>query len=249
MTQIVPDTGEFDTAAVLTIPDQDSSGLDWRMALVTLVAGDRLLLLVNNSRNRHYHYQVLAATVPGAGTVQVPVALVERQGAAIIPGGPEHINLQIFPRGIGKAAHGGMSVATSAPFPTIDATYQPIDVFDTIYLTGFGVTFDLPAGSFALDTTGTFVLTLLGSVAHNSSNSGRRTNVRLWDITAAGPIGSPFPIGIGRNVEDTTIALTLAFVVDLPSVNDAIRFDIGGGDTLSAVTWSALAVTLWAISA
>ena len=250
MTQIVTDTGDFATASTLTIPDADTGGASWIALLQTAVGADRIILSINGDRANHYHYVVTARSVVGASDIVVPVALLEQQGAGTTPGAPDtSLDLAFIPRGIGQNVHGGMNLA--AP-PAADAdigiSWSPVDMFDNIYLPGFGITFDTVAGSFAFDSTGVYVLSLQASLSHNSDNAGRTTNIRMFDITSAVPLGTVFPIGIGRNVTDTTISLSLAFVIAFADIGDLFRIEIGGGDTLTAVSWSALSLTTWAIS-
>jgi len=103
--------------------------------------------------------------------------------------------------------------------------------------------FTVPASTFTIDNTGIYILSLSGSFAHNSSNGGRTTAIRLFNITTGSPVGSELNIGIGRN--DTVIPATLMFELPLANEDDVFRVDIGGGDSVTSVSFTSLTLSLW----
>ena len=94
-TAIIPNTGDFDTASSLAVPNTDAAGCSWREYLLCAALGDRLILFVNSRNNRiwHYHYRVTGWPTSDAIHIHIPVSLVERQGAAVSPAE----NVQLFP--------------------------------------------------------------------------------------------------------------------------------------------------------
>ena len=247
MTAIVPNTGDFDTATLLTFPAADLSGANWIALLKTAVAADRLLLMIGSDRSHHYHYLVTSEAVDNVTTVDVPVSLIERQGAAITVADGSAIVPQLFPRGIGQALYGSMNLSAAAAGNDLGVVYDPITEYDTVNLPGLGITFDLVAGSMAFATTGVYVVNFLASLNHNSSNSGRVTSMRLFDITAAVPLPGEVRIGIGRNVEDTAIAVSLLVEIGQAEINEAIRAELGNGDIVTSVIWTTLSLAAYSV--
>ena len=81
--RIIPDTGDFETATSLHVWRTDRAGVDWSAYLSRALPGDALLLLVNNSRTRFYHYDVIAWPIVDPEHVTLPVRFIERQGASV----------------------------------------------------------------------------------------------------------------------------------------------------------------------
>jgi len=140
------------------------------------------------------------------------------------------------------AGYAAASLGTGGEADTdIGAGWNPLDMIDTSTISPRGVEiFPSGDGTFRMTNDGIWQIALSLSFAHNSSNGGRTTNIRMYNITQGfGPTG--VPIGIGRNVEDTLA--TLSIMLDVTNTADHFRFEIGGGDSLTTVVWYALQVS------
>ena len=140
----------------------------------------------------------------------------------------EKIIVELVPAGYG----GGVQEADIAfTIPTVTYVTLP---FDTLSPTvERGVTFNLPANTFTFTARGVWLLTVnLNIEGHNSSNSGRNFEVRLFNVTDS--IGSAgIVIGVGRNQEDTFVSLSLMIEISQADVDDAdvFRVEVGNADT------------------
>lgn len=100
---------------------------------------------------------------------------------------------------------------------------------------------------FYFEIPGLYAITFNLAFEHNSSNSGRTTNIRLWNNTTSESAGV-YPVGTGRNSEITNASI--AFLANI-TVQDVInrnnfRFQIGGGDSYSQVAANSGAATILA---
>lgn len=144
------------------------------------------------------------------------------------------------------AAYGGMIVDTDAAFSNLGGSYQVIDVFDEVYpATPRGVTVSLPASTLAFENDGVYAFAITGTFEHNSSNQGRTTNIRVWNVTDGAQLGAPWVIGTGRNAEATPIAFVGLTEIVESNKNKEFRLEIGGGDTYSSVSFNALVFQVW----
>lgn len=97
-----------------------------------------------------------------------------------------------------------------------------------------GVTVNLSNNSISVATESVWRLSYDFSIeGHNSSNSGRVTYIRMYNITDG--IASPgeIVVGVGRNQEDTSNSGSFLFDVQPASVNKEIVLQIGGGDAIT----------------
>ena len=136
------------------------------------------------------------------------------------------------------------SASLSAPVADTDIglAFIPMDQADTIDIPFKDSTFDTATGQFSVTKKGIWDVDLSFNLSHNESNSGRETFLRLWDVNGGVPIGREYPIGIGRNQPGTDRSLQAPFAVTTPG--QPIRFEIGGGDTISSVLWNQVAIDL-----
>ncbi len=140
------------------------------------------------------------------------------------------------------AFHGAVLRTTDDPDTDIGAGWQPLDNFDLISITPRGCTLSLN-GEFVFDRIGAWELVIGFNMSHNESNSGRETNLRLYNVTEATP-GQAIPIAIGRNQPGTNYYTSLPFTLLAGEEGDTYRVEIGGGDTLSSVVWNSKQITL-----
>ncbi len=147
------------------------------------------------------------------------------------------------------AAYAGVTY-NGAPlgWSDITGTFQSIDITNALMLPNHrGVVQDVDSGALSPNLEGVYYITVGGSLGHNSSNSGRTTSVRLYDLVSAQAVGDPYQIGIGRNVEVTT--LNIGFPVEVVGVGTSANLvvQIGGGDTLTTVEWLAYSYSMHSI--
>ncbi len=164
--------------------------------------------------------------------------------ANAIYAGPVEVsaNLSVFP------AYGGLKIDSNTPFSDLGVTWQVLDIFDEITpLSPLLITPSLVNNSLAVQHQGMYIINISGVFEHNSSNQGRLTYIRLWDITDAEQIGNAFTLSTGRNAEATPIAVN--GFVEIPSAkeNNEFRLEIGNGDAYSSVIFNVLNYQLHSI--
>ncbi len=132
--------------------------------------------------------------------------------------------------------YGGMFSNAQRAAPNLGGGWQIIE-FDTLSVAvPAGVTLDLVNNQFSIDREGVFVLFLGFTFEHNSSNSGRLTNVRLFNVTDNTEINRII-LATGRNAEASSFQQQVLVEIGPVSVSDQLRFEIGNGDTYSSVQW------------
>ena len=132
--------------------------------------------------------------------------------------------------------------APSAEF-TLTVLWTPIDNLDSIGLPAYGTTLDTVGSRFRLDFVGLWQITVQVFFSHDSSNSGRTTGLRLFNETDAVG-GATVPVGIGRNVTETNVSLTLTTQIPQADVGDVFRIELGGLDTINNVVVTDVGLTL-----
>ncbi len=144
----------------------------------------------------------------------------------------ESLIVQLVPAG-----YGGMNLLTPVPNFNLGAGYITVP-FDNIVLAAQkGVTMDPSTDSFTPTVAGPWRFSVgLNLEGFSSSNQGRTTNLRFFNITDGVPALQTLVVGIGRNTEalDTTVAFIVDFV-DL-DINKAYRLEMGGGSTVTGGT-------------
>lgn len=142
------------------------------------------------------------------------------------------------------AAYGSMYMSTATPFPDLDASWQHITVFDTEGISR-GVVMDATSDILSYDHDGAYAFAFTGSFAHDSSNQGRTTSVRIWDVTDGAQIGAAFRLGIGRNVEDSSFSLIILADITEAVKGHQLRLEIGGGDDVFLVEFTSMNLSTW----
>lgn len=118
----------------------------------------------------------------------------------------------------------------------IGAAYLPLNDWNTVTVPGIGITFNATLGEFSFGWPGTWQLSLSLIWEHNSSNTGRLTNVRYHNVTE-GVTSTPVVVATGRNAEATAITLLLLVNIGVTDIGDVFRYEIGGGDAYTSVVW------------
>lgn len=133
-------------------------------------------------------------------------------------------------------------------FPDLGAGWQNIDIFNSLPVaTPRHVTVNLGGSTVAVDTPGVFAITITISINHNSSNSGRTTRVRLFDVTDGQPLGDGYVIGTGRNAEATTASATILAELGVDDVNHDLIVQIGGGAIYTSVEFNAATFSIYSV--
>ena len=134
------------------------------------------------------------------------------------------------------AAYGGLSYS-GAPLSIGNFGAGWDDIADPITNTltianPRGVTPNLLNGTLTVDFEGVYLLTVSGSFSHNESQSGRITNLRLFN-TATQTGGHGLQIGIGRNVGATNFSVVSLVEFPASSIGQPFVLQIGGGDVIT----------------
>lgn len=139
-------------------------------------------------------------------------------------------------------AYGGLTLSSPpAALPNITGTYQTLDVFDAVsFATPRNVTQSVANSSLSFDELGVYELSASLAFSHNEDNAGRTIFIRSYNLTDAVAIGVPVPIFIARNQPGTNYSLSFPLEVnDSAILNKEIILQIGGGDTVSSVSFQA----------
>ena len=141
------------------------------------------------------------------------------------------------------AGHGGMLMNDGPQADAdFDINFQPIDQMNVINVEERGVDLTVDTGEFSVTIGGIWKILLYVNISHNSiSNASRTIFIRTFNVTDNDP-GPVFPIGIGRNDEDTNTVVSIMVDIAQDDIGDTYRFDIGGGDTLTTVVWNQVSV-------
>ncbi len=105
--------------------------------------------------------------------------------------------------------------------------------FDTLTTSPRGISFNTTNNTFQFENAGAWrISTGFNLSGHNSSNQGRTTNIRLWNVADSAEAGR-ISIGIGRNVEDTQINVSNIWNITEDNLNEEYRFEVGGGSSVT----------------
>ena len=118
----------------------------------------------------------------------------------------------------------------------LGASFLPLDLMDQVAVQPRLMDVRAP-GEFSVDYPGVYNLQTEVGFEHDSSNGGRFTQLRLFNVTDGVPIPVTTSIGVGRNVEVTQWTGNLLFEADASAAQKYFRWEIGGGDTVSSIEW------------
>ena len=139
------------------------------------------------------------------------------------------------------AAYGEAECPNDTAFSDLGAAWQDLDIFTVSNLAApRGVVINLTNGQFSVENSGVYAVNLSGAIEHDISQSGRITYVRLYNYTAASAVGAGIALGTGRNAAATSVVATLLADIGATHINQALGFQIGDGDTYTAVTFQTL---------
>lgn len=144
------------------------------------------------------------------------------------------------------AAFGGMKGPASVP--ALDGTWTPITNYPTPYVpVPKFVAVDLVAGTLKLERPGTYVLSVSLALNFTESNAGRTTYLRLFDITDNVALSTELPLFVGRNQGGVTASISVLLYVAPGSVGDAMRMEIGNGDTFAGLSVTGVAFSMYRV--
>ena len=113
---------------------------------------------------------------------------------------------------------------------TVTAGWTPVLNYDTALTNPIGVTQNLANGTLAISTFGKYVLIFGIDITFTSLNSGRKTYLRLFNVTD-NVVVADITIPIGRDVDAAVGASSIIFTVT--GTGKTARLEIGGGDALA----------------
>jgi hypothetical protein len=131
---------------------------------------------------------------------------------------------------------GGMVKTPDTAGTDIGAGWQTL-TYNALTIGTYGVTLTPASGTFNTTWPGLWELRVLFSMSHDEQNTGRSTNIRLWNVTDGAQVGASVYVPIGRNQPGTLVPGFLNLDVAAADLGDDIRVEIGGGDTIAGITW------------
>lgn len=118
---------------------------------------------------------------------------------------------------------------------SIGADWETITTYESNAVPPRGIATDLAAGTMVFTFPGIYELGIyLNMQGHNSSNSGRTSQMRLFNLDDNMP-GDGLAYGIGRNQEDTLVSANALFEIDETEINKRYALQIGGGDSVTSI--------------
>ncbi len=148
----------------------------------------------------------------------------------------EKLIVQLVPSGYG----GAVQAADIPGFDIPTGTYVTLP-FDTLAPSvERGVSFDLLANTFTFTSKGVWALLVNVNVqGHNSANSGRNFNLRMFNLTDS-TAGAGVVVGVARNQEDTYVSSPVLIEVSQADIDDGDVFRIEVGNADAAITGGTL---------
>lgn len=138
----------------------------------------------------------------------------------------------------------GMRLSSPVAAGDLGAAWVPLNQFDENLHPDRGpIETDIATGRFKFTETGWWDIQLQVDFSHNELNSGRQTNVRLWNVTDGNQWGNTYPIGTGRDQGVTTINATIRTEETTNVIGDDFEFEIGGGDDYTTININAMMAT------
>ena len=140
------------------------------------------------------------------------------------------------------AAYLKLQAASNTATADIGAGWLDLDFITTQSITPLGFTNE-NTGKFSCNYPGVFQLGISGAFEHVSVNFGRLTNIRIYNYTDdTSDTGMIIPTG--RNQEATSLSIATLFQVSAADVGKVLGFQIGGGDTYTAVNFQTISYFL-----
>ncbi len=224
---------------------------------VDVTAGDYTVIQVYGTKDGTGTARTVSIYVDGVGTSRaityLPIpAFPAAHAISHDPGGTDeltsYLTKDVAVQTFAFAGYGGMAMSAQTAFADLGATWDVVDVFDIVTpAIPRGITLNILESTFSFDNPGVYVFALSGAFEHDSSATGRTTNLRIYDVTTGAATGNGLIVPTGRNAEATTITATLFVEVLEANVGDAFRIEIGNGDTYITVSFNALDLSLWNI--
>lgn len=149
------------------------------------------------------------------------------------------------------AAYAGISLSTPAINPgNLGPAWVDITGFDQNNFTAKGIVPLLGIGQMQMTYEGIYQTNILLNYTHDEQNASRTTSLRIYNHTAASPVGNGILIPIARNQSATLIGISFLFEVPFAAKNHALGLQIGNGDVvvineLRAASWDMHAVSEW----
>jgi hypothetical protein len=144
------------------------------------------------------------------------------------------------------AGFGGLRLNTPTSLGTVDATWTTLVADTALPDDPFRVVVDLTDNSLTAESEGTYSVSLTVVLSHDEAQTGRTTNVRVYNLTDAIPV-TIVPVAVGRNTPGTNFAAASLFTVDSSNVNKELVIQIGGGDILNTVTLEAYIFNIYSV--
>ena len=144
-------------------------------------------------------------------------------------------------RSLVAIGYGGIFGGGGLPGGDLGAGFTLIDGFtDGQVNNPVSVDQDFANNALQIDRAGVWQLNIHVTFGHDDLNSGRQTNLRVWDNTDGFALAT-LAIGVARNVGITSYAVSLLADFAAIAVGDDIQLQLGGGDTFTNITWETLA--------
>ena len=149
------------------------------------------------------------------------------------------------------ASYGGIqSPAGDSAFQDLGAGRAKLDFLTQASIANpLRINQDLANAGLEVTEPGVYLLTASMSFSHDSSNSGRKTHVELFNEVSGQPLGGGFVVGTGRNSEATNVSVSVPFEVSPAAAVDGnlLVLRIGNGDTYSSVVFTSASFSLHSI--
>lgn len=134
------------------------------------------------------------------------------------------------------AAYGGMYTAAPRAMANFGLNFETLP-FDALAVAQpRGVHIDTTLHTFRIEQDGIFLITVVGSLAHDSAQGGREFNFRIWHVALGQPTAHDFRVFTGRNADGTNFSLTALVEITEALKGETFRAEIGGTtDTYSSM--------------
>ena len=132
--------------------------------------------------------------------------------------------------GVGEYGRGEVSTSSTKNYPDITATWQPINLWDSVTVPAFNCTIDT-AGTFTFGLAKWWEANLSITVSHNELNAVRTLLVRAFNITK-GVAGQTFSFGTGKDTTITNVNISDWANVTPGEIGDSFRVEWSHGGAI-----------------